>query len=128
MANPYDAPLPTRPTQDAPTSRWRYLPAGLCLAFAAWYSYALVMMDWAYTTLDVENDMVYNGMLLMAASCNIVLILVILAAVFGARRALRGRWVSALVIPMIGYIAILFVRDTVAPYLFNWYLAHAQGA
>lgn len=88
----------------------------------------LVMMDWAYMTLSAENDMVYNGMLLMAAAYNVVLIIVILAAVYGARRALRGRWVSALVIPIVGYIAILLVRDTVAPYLFNWYLARAQGA
>ena len=127
MANPYDAPLPTSPTQNTPTSRWCYLSAGLCGAFAAWYTYVLVMMDLAYTTLVVENDVVYHGMLLMAASYNIVLILVICAAVFGARRAFRGRWVTALFIPIIGYIAVLLVRDNVAPFLFNWYLAHAPG-
>ena len=64
----------------------------------------------------------------MAAAYNVVLIIVILAAVYGARRALRGRWVSALVIPIVGYIAILACKRHCCAISFQLVFGTPQGA
>jgi hypothetical protein len=127
MTNPYETSSAPAIAPPSPSTRWLYFPAALCIASAVWFATQLIILDRAYATMTGGDDTIRSGMLLMAALNNVVSLIAIFAAIFSARLALWGRWVIALVIPLLGYMAILFAGRFVAPYLFDWYIARSYG-
>ncbi|WP_146453502.1 hypothetical protein [Rubripirellula tenax] len=83
------------------------------------------MLDMAYATMTSGDEVMRNAFLLLTALNNAASLFAIFAAVFGSRRALRGHWVIALLLLLLGYFAILLVRDFVAPRAMEWYIVRS---
>ncbi|TWU44426.1 hypothetical protein Poly59_61650 [Rubripirellula reticaptiva] len=115
--NPF---APTNVSSDLPgaLSRWRFLPAAICLLIAVFFvGNAIVVATMTVKSIPDVSSTSKPPIALAASLGVLVCVLATIASLYSAMLSLRGRWARAMLLVAAMILAIIVVANLLRAYL-----------